>query len=278
MIIALPDTTLLLQMLGLLLVIGAFAGVLAGLLGVGGGIILVPAFFYAFQTLGYAGPQLMQICLATSLATIIVTSVRSVLSHHRKGAVDWAVLRGWAPGIALGAILGVLVAANLRSTTLQGLFGVLGVVIGLYLGFGRPHWRLGATMPKGLVRAALSPALGFLSVLMGIGGGSFGVPLMSLYAMPIHRAVATAAGFGLTIAVPSVAGFLLLEIAPENRPPLTFGAVNLVAFVVVIAMTLITAPWGVRLAHAMDPKPLRRIFAVFITLVALNMLRKSLGW
>ena len=278
MIIALPETTLLLQMLGLLLVIGAFAGVLAGLLGVGGGIILVPAFFYAFQTLGYAGPQLMQICLATSLATIIVTSVRSVLSHHRKGAVDWAVLRGWAPGIALGAILGVLVAANLRSTTLQGLFGVLGVVIGLYLGFGRPHWRLGATMPKGLVRAALSPALGFLSVLMGIGGGSFGVPLMSLYAMPIHRAVATAAGFGLTIAVPSVAGFLLLEIAPENRPPLTFGAVNLVAFVVVIAMTLITAPWGVRLAHAMDPKPLRRIFAVFITLVALNMLRKSLGW
>jgi uncharacterized membrane protein YfcA len=278
MIIALPETTLLLQMLGLLLVIGAFAGVLAGLLGVGGGIILVPAFFYAFQTLGYAGPQLMQICLATSLATIIVTSVRSVLSHHRKGAVDWAVLRGWAPGIALGAILGVLVAANLRSTTLQGLFGVLGVVIGLYLGFGRPHWRLGAVMPKGLVRAALSPALGFLSVLMGIGGGSFGVPLMSLYAMPIHRAVATAAGFGLTIAVPSVAGFLLLEIAPENRPPLTFGAVNLVAFVVVIAMTLITAPWGVRLAHAMDPKPLRRIFAVFITLVALNMLRKSLGW
>jgi len=128
------------------------------------------------------------------------------------------------------------------------------------------------------VRAALSPALGFLSVLMGIGGGSFGVPLMSLYAMPIHRAVATAAGFGLTIAVPSVAGFLFLEIAPENRPPLTFGAVNLVAFVVVIAMTLITAPWGVRLAHAMDPKPLRRIFAVFITLVALNMLRKSLGW
>ena len=278
MIPPLPDTILLLQMLGLLMVIGAFAGVLAGLLGVGGGIVLVPAFFYAFQTLGYAGPQLMQICLATSLATISVTSVRSVLSHHRKGAVDWAVLRGWAPGIAIGAILGVLVAASLRSTTLQGLFGVVGVVIGLYLAFGRTQWRLGAAMPKGLTRAALSPLIGFLSVLMGIGGGSFGVPLMSLYAMPIHRAVATAAGFGLTIAVPSVAGFLFLEIAPEHRPPLTFGAVNLVAFTVVIAMTLITAPWGVRLAHAMDPKPLRRVFAVFITLVALNMLRKSLGW
>lgn len=278
MAIPLPDTTLLLQMLGLLLVIGAVAGVLAGLLGVGGGIVLVPAFFYAFQTLGYDGPQLMQMCLATSLATIIVTSVRSVLSHHRKGAVDWAILRGWAPGIAVGAILGVLVAASLRSTTLQGLFGVLGVVIGLYLGFGRAHWRLGAEMPKGATRALVSPVMGFLSVLMGIGGGSFGVPLMSLYAVPIHRAVATAAGFGLTIAVPSVAGFLFLEIAPENRPPLTFGAVNLVAFTVVIAMTLVTAPWGVRLAHAMDPKPLKRVFALFITAVALNMLRKSVGW
>ncbi|MBC7133864.1 MAG: sulfite exporter TauE/SafE family protein [Roseovarius sp.] len=273
-----PDTTLLIEMLALLLVIGAFAGVLAGLLGVGGGIVLVPAFFYAFQTLGYDGPQLMQICLATSLATIVVTSVRSVLSHHRKGAVDWAILRGWAPGIAAGAVLGVVVAAGLRSVTLQAIFGCLGVVIGLYLGFGRAHWRLGAAMPGGLRRLAMAPAIGFLSVLMGIGGGSFGVPLMSLYGVPIHRAVATAAGFGLTIALPSVAGFLLLEIAPENRPPLTFGAVNLVAFVVVIAMTLITAPWGVRLAHAMDPKPLKRVFAVFITVVALNMLRKALGW
>lgn len=273
-----PDTMLLIQMLVLLLVIGGFAGVLAGLLGVGGGIVLVPAFFYAFQTLGYDGPQLMQICLATSLATIIVTSVRSVLSHNKKGAVDWAILRTWAPGIAVGAVLGVLVAASLRSTTLQGVFGGLGVIIGAYLGLGRAHWRLGAEMPRGLIRATLSPIVGFLSVLMGIGGGSFGVPLMSLYGVPIHRAVATAAGFGMTIAVPSVIGFLFLEIAPANRPPLTIGAVNLVAFGIVIAMTMITAPWGVKLAHAMDSKPLKRIFAVFLTLVALNMLRKALGW
>lgn len=273
-----PDTMLLLQMLVLLMVIGAFAGVLAGLLGVGGGIVLVPAFFYTFQTLGYDGPQLMQMCLATSLATIIVTSVRSVLSHNKKGAVDWDILRGWGPGIAVGAVLGVLVASSLRSATLQGLFGVLGVVIGLYLGFGKADWRLGEAMPKGVRRAVISPVVGFLSVLMGIGGGSFGVPLMSLYNTPIHRAVATAAGFGVIIAVPSVLGFLLLPIDPAFRPPLTIGAVNLVAFAIVIAMTLITAPWGVRLAHAMDPKPLKRVFAVFLTLVALNMLRKALGF
>jgi uncharacterized membrane protein YfcA len=273
-----PDTMLLLQMLIMLMVIGAFAGVLAGLLGVGGGIVLVPAFFYAFQTLGYDGPQLMQMCLATSLATIIVTSVRSVLSHNKKGAVDWQILRGWGPGIALGAIAGVLVAASLRSGTLQALFGVLGIVIGLYLGLGKSEWRLGDAMPRGLRRALISPVVGFLSVLMGIGGGSFGVPLMSLYNTPIHRAVATAAGFGVIIAVPSVAVFLFLEVDPAQRPPYTVGAVNLIAFAVIIAMTLITAPWGVKLAHAMDPKPLKRVFAVFLTLVAVNMLRKALGW
>lgn len=273
-----PDTTLLIQMLALLMVIGAFAGVLAGLLGVGGGIVLVPSFFYAFRTLGYDGPQLMQMCLATSLATIIVTSLRSVASHHRRGAVDWAILRTWAPGIALGAVGGMAMAAALRSGVLQGVFGGIGIVIGLYLGLGRAAWRLGPAMPGGVTRALLSPMVGFLSVLMGIGGGSFGVPLMSLYGVPIHRAVATAAGFGVTIALPSVAGFLLLTIAPESRPPLTVGAVNLVAFAVVIAMTLITAPVGVRLAHAMDPRPLKRVFAVFLLLVAGNMLRKAAGW
>lgn len=272
------DPMLLLQMLALLLVIGALAGVLAGLLGVGGGIVLVPAYFYAFQAIGYDGPQLMQICVATSLATIIVTSLRSVASHNKKGAVDWEILCGWAPGIAVGAVVGVVVASRLQSTTLQMVFGCLGLVIGAYMGFGRSEWRLGQTVPKGAGRAAASPMVGFLSVLMGIGGGSFGVPMMTLYNTPIHRAVATAAGFGVTIAVPAVLGFLFLSIDPAHRPPLTLGAVNLVAFGITIAMTLLTAPLGVKLAHAMDPKPLKRVFALFLTLVAINMLRKALGW
>ena len=171
-----PEMSLLLGLGAMLLAIGAFAGVLAGLLGVGGGIILVPAFFYAFSALGYDGPQLMQMCLATSLATIIVTSVRSVLAHHAKGAVDWSILRGWAPGIAAGAVIGVLVAAQLRSATLQAVFGGLAMVVGIYMLVSRPHWRLAQEMPRGPVQWALSPLVGFLSVLMGIGGGSFGVP------------------------------------------------------------------------------------------------------
>jgi uncharacterized membrane protein YfcA len=263
-------------MVGLILVIGGIAGVIAGLLGVGGGIVLVPAFYFAFEGLGYDTPQLMQICLATSLATILVTSVRSVMSHHKKGAVDWDILRGWAPGIALGAVIGVVAASGLRSEVLMLIFGVLGLSVGLYMAFGRADWRLGDAMPTGVGRYVTSPVLGFLSVLMGIGGGSFGVPLMSLYNVAIHRAVATAAGFGLAIAVPSVIGFLLVGGDGPNRPPFTLGQVNLVAFLLVIAMTLITTPWGVKLAHAMDPKPLKRIFAVFIMIMALNMLRKAL--
>ena len=260
----------------LLLAVGAFAGVLAGLLGVGGGIILVPAFFYVFHALGYPDFQLMQVCLATSLATIIVTSIRSVMAHNRKGAVDWEILRSWAPGIVLGAVVGFFIASSLRSATLQMIFGVLAIIVGLYMTFGKAHWRVGDAMPKGGARIVLSPVIGFLSVLMGIGGGSFGVPTMSLYNVPIHRAVATAAGFGVIIAVPSVIGFLTVDL--QSPPPFTIGAVNLPAFILVIAMTLITAPWGAALAHRMDPKPLKRVFGVFLMLVAINMLRKAVGW
>ncbi len=265
-----------LAMGALLLVVGAVAGVMAGLLGVGGGIILVPAFFYVFQGLGYDNSELMQVCLATSLATIIVTSIRSVMSHHKKGAVEWDILKTWAPGIIVGAIIGFFVASSLRSVTLQMIFGVLGIVVGLYMAFGKMQWRLGDEMPRGAVRMALSPMIGFLSVLMGIGGGSFGVPSMALFGVPIHRAVATAAGFGVIIAVPSVIGFLTVNM--DAAPPFTLGAVNAPAFVLVVLMTLITAPWGAALAHRMDAKPLKRLFGVFLILVALNMLRKAVGW
>ncbi len=273
-----PDPAVLAPLVLLLVAGSAFAGLIAGMLGVGGGIVHVPIFYYVFLTLGYDSPQLMQICLATSLAAIVVTSVRSVMAHHGRGAVDWPLLRAWAPGIGIGALLGVLVAAVLRSETLLWLFGIVAFGIGLYLGFGRKDWRLGPAMPKGVTRAVMSPLVGFLSVLMGIGGGSFGVPLMTLYSVPMHRAVATAAGFGVLIAVPSVAAFLLVEVPAAGRPPFMLGTVNLAAFAVAVSMTLVTAPLGARLAHALDAVLLRRIFAGFILLVALNMLRKAAGW
>lgn len=263
-------------MFAALLVIGAFAGVIGGLLGVGGGIVLVPAFFYAFGSLGYGGDQLMQVCVATSMATIVITSFRSVSAHDRKGAVDWEVLKTWGPSLVIAAAIGTFVASRVSSVTLQAVFGALAGIAGLWMAFGRDGWRLGEQMPGQPVRSVLAGAVGFFSAMMGIGGGTFGVPLMTLYSLPIHRAVATASGFGVLIAVPAVLGFLLLPVA--YAPPWTVGAINLPAFLVVIGTTLLTTPFGVRLAHAMNPKPLKRAFAVFLTLVALNMLRKVLGW
>jgi uncharacterized protein len=273
---ALPSLAELLPLAALLVAIGAFAGVIAGLLGVGGGIVLVPAFLYTFTALGYGGPHIMQVCLATSLATIVFTSARSLRGHMAKGAVDRDILRTWAPGIAVGAVLGVLVAGGLKSMVLMLIFGVLGTLVGLYLAFGRDSWSLGDHMPTGVGRAVTSTVIGFLSVLMGIGGGSFGVPLMRLYGVPIHRAVGTASGFGLVIAIPSVLGFLLQGWGSPDRPPLTVGLVNVPAFLIVIGVTMVTTTWGVHLAHALDAKRLKRVFAVFIMIVALNMLRKAL--
>lgn len=262
-------------MLALLLAAGAITGLIAGLLGVGGGFLLVPAFYFVFWTLGYHNAQLMQICLATSLATIVVTSARSVASHRRHGAVDGQILRRWGPWIAAGAVLGVVVATRLRSSTLVLVFGTLALAMGLYLLVSRPHWRLGETMPGGWRRLVLAPAIGLLSVLLGIGGAAFGVPLMTLHGVSMHRAVGTCAGFGMLVAIPSVAGFLLAAAPAEGRPPFTLGHVNLVALVVIVAMTLITAPVGARLSHRLSPAMLRRIFAVFLIGVALNMLRRA---
>ena len=270
-----PDLSVLLPLIAFLLAVGAFAGVLAGLLGVGGGIVLVPAFYYVFQTLGFDGPNIMQACVATSLATIVVTSLRSVKAHAAKGAVDFDILKGWGPGIVIGALFGSVAATQLRSETLTGVFAALALVVAIYMAVSRPNWRLADTMPRGWKQYLYSPLVGFLSVLMGIGGGSFGVPLMSLHGVPIHRAVATAAGFGILIAVPAVVLFLILP-NEGGLPPLTLGLVNGPAFIVTVAMTVLTAPLGAKLAHKMNPAPLKRVFAVFLFLVALNMLRKIL--
>jgi uncharacterized protein len=271
-----PDSQSLLLMFALLAAIGAVAGLIAGLLGVGGGIVLVPAFFYAFGTLGYGGDHVMQVCVATSLATIVFTSLRSVRAHAKKGAVDWEMLRAWAPFIVAGAILGVMVAALVKSLVLQAIFGVLAGLAGGYMAFARADWRLGDRLPDQPLRGIYASVLGFFSALMGIGGGTFGVPLMSLYNVAIHRAVATASGIGILIALPAVIGFAAIPVA--DAPPLSLGAVNIPAFAAVVATTMITTPMGANLAHRMNAAPLRRVFAVFLTLVALNMLRKVLGW
>ena len=253
---------------------GAFAGILAGLLGVGGGIVLVPAYGAILAAAGYGGGDMMQICLATSLSTIIVTSMRSVTAHHRRGAVDWQILRDWAPWIVLGAFAGVWLVSRLTTHELQVIFGVLVFAVASYMLLSRSEWRLSDQAPQGAARAVMAGAVGLVGVLLGIGGGSLGVPLLTLHGRPIHRAVATAAGFGAVIALPSVLAFLFVP--ADGAPPGTVGSVNLPVFAITIAMSLLTTPYGATLAHNTDPRRLKRIFAVFLMVVALNMLRKAL--
>ncbi len=258
----------------LLLAVGAVVGLLAGLLGVGGGVVLVPAFSAVLTATGFYGPDMMRICLATSLSTIFVTSIRSTLAHHRKGAVDWVVLRGWAPWIGLGAVLGALLVAQLETRQLKIIFGALVPGFAAYMAFGNPEWRLGDRLPTGALRAALAFPIGLVGVLLGIGGGILGVGSLTLYGQPVRRAVATASGFGALIAAPSVLMFLFVP--AEHAPPGTLGSVSLPMFAVTVAMTMVTAPLGAALAHRVNALLLRRIFAAFLVVVALNMLRKAL--
>ena len=255
---------------------GAIAGIISGLLGVGGGIILVPAFFYTFSVLGYQPDQLMQICVATSTGTIIFTSLRSVSAHHKRGAVILSLIRQWGPFIAVGSVLGVFAAASLRSQQLQLVFGCIGVSLGLYMLLGRKDWRISSELPGRLLSGLYAATIGFLSALMGIGGGSFTVPLLSAYSVPPHRAVATSPGFGLMISVPAFITFLATGWDIDNKPPFTVGYVNLPAVAVIVMTTMLTVPLGVRMAHALSPKQLRIIFACTILLLAGNMLRKAL--
>ncbi|WP_172327152.1 sulfite exporter TauE/SafE family protein [Mangrovicoccus sp. HB161399] len=255
---------------------GAVAGVISGLLGVGGGIILVPAFFHAFHALGYEPAQLMQICVATSTGTIIFTSLRSVTAHAKRGAVDKGLILSWGPFIAVGAILGVFAAAALRSQQLQVVFGAIGVTLGLYMLLGKRSWRIADTLPGRALGGLYGWLIGFFSALMGIGGGSFTVPLLTAYSVPPHRAVGTSPGFGMLISIPAFLTFLATGWGIAGKPPMTVGYVNLPSVVLITGMTMLTVPLGVKLAHRLSPAHLRLVFALTILLLAGNMLRKGI--
>lgn len=264
-----------LTLFGVIAAAGAVAGIISGLLGIGGGIVLVPAFYYVFSMLGYTPEQLMQICVATSTGTIIVTSLRSVTSHHKRGAVSLELIRTWGPFVALGSVLGVLAAASLRSHQLQLIFGGIGVALGLYMLIGKPSWRIAEQLPGRALGGVYGTIIGFFSAMMGIGGGSFTVPLLTAYSVPPHRAVGTSPGFGLLISIPGFIVFLLTGWGIEGKPPGTFGYVNLPAVFLIMGVSLLTVPVGVKLAHSLSPARLRLVFALTVLLLAGNMLRKA---
>jgi len=265
-----PDASGLLWLLPLLGLAGIIAGVLAGLLGVGGGIVIVPVLYHVFSYLGFDAEILMHLAVGTSLATIIPTSIRSLLAHYRKGAFDAALFRLWAPGIFIGALLGTWLANLVGFTALASVFAVVAFCVALHMAFGDRQRRL-PLAPDGIGAASLSGIIGTLSAMMGIGGGTLTVPIMTLLGVPIHRAVGTAAGLGTIIAVPAAIGFMIGGSNAPGLPPLSTGYVNWLGFGLIVPTTILAVPLGARLAHALDPEPLRKAFALFLGVTAIRM-------
>lgn len=250
---------------------GVFAGFVGGLFGVGGGIVLVPVLYHLFGVLEVDEAVRMHVSVATSLSTIIATSWRSMTTHARVGAVDITLLRAWTPWIAFGAACGSALASVLSGETLLVVFGIGMLAIAANIGLSRESWRLAADVPTGTPRALIAGAIGALSALMGIGGGTFGVAVMTLSGRPIHQAVATASGFGAAIAAPAVLVNIATGWAHGGRPPLSLGFVNVPGFALLAALTMIAAPYGARLAHRLDRTMLKRAFAAFLAVTALNL-------
>ncbi|MEL7231888.1 MAG: sulfite exporter TauE/SafE family protein [Pseudomonadota bacterium] len=255
---------------------GLFSGLVAGLFGIGGGAVIVPVLFFLFSGLGYEDTA-QHVAVATSLATIVLTSARSVMAHHKRGAVDWGVLKTWSPWIVLGAALGTIVAGQLDGQVLTLLFSLIAFVLAAQLFFGRPGWRLAEDVPGGAVRAGLGSGMGALSALMGIGGGTFGVTLLTVCGRTMHVAVATGAGFGIAIGAPAALTALFTGQGVEGLPPFSVGYVNVAAFALISVFTVLMAPIGAKLAHALDAAKLKKAFSILLAIVAVRMLWSVIG-
>jgi len=261
-----PELTLLIAYFA----IGAVAGILAGLMGIGGGIVIVPALYFLFVWQGFADALLMQLAVATSLATIVFTSIASARAHHRRGAVLWPTVFRLGPGIVLGAIAGGLLARYLSSGGLRMFFGLFEIAVALQIGLGaKPP--AGRVLPGSLGMNLAGAGIGGLSALLGIGGGTLTVPFLLWCNVVIHQAVATAAACGLPIAL---AGALTMMAAGWDHPALpdhSLGYVHWPAALAIVAASFLAAPLGARLAHALPVMTLKRVFAVVLALIGLRM-------
>ena len=271
---ALPLTDLLL-LLAALVAAGLAGGIVAGLFGVGGGTVIVPAVFYAFEVLGVGSEGNLHTAIGTSLLTIVATSWRSLKAHRSHGAVDEDVLKTWTPWVGFGALIGAAVAGVTSMEGLAIVYGVCLALIAAQLGLMPERFTLRPDLPTGWARRGLGSLIGGLSAMMGIGGGSFGGMMMTLCGRPIHQAVATASGFGVAIGTAATLGFVAFGWDAAGRPPLSLGYVNAPGAVVMAILTTAVAPWGAKLAHSLDKRVLRKAFAVYLLATALSVVVKA---
>ena len=251
---------------------GLVSGTLAGLLGVGGGIVIVPVLFNVLPLFGIPEAVQMKLAVGTSLATIIPTSIQSARKHFAKGTMDVALLRSLAPSIAAGVLLGTVLAIWLKGETLTLVFAVVAVVVALNMAATGTEWRLRESFPTGAPRHGIGGFIGTVSAMMGIGGGTVGVPILSAFGAPMRSAVATASAFGIVIAVPATMGFIWAGWGSALLPPFSVGYVNLIGFALIVPTSMLAAPWGVKLAHSIPPLLLKRLFAAFLAVTSARMI------
>lgn len=269
----LPSPTLLIEFL----VLGACTGFLAGLLGIGGGMLMVPFVTYIISSRG-VGPDLaVKMAIATSMSTILFTSISSLRAHHKRGAVRWDLVRGIAPGIVLGS----LAAGAGAFALIKG--AVLAVLFALFVGFSATQMLLDRKpapsrgMPGRLGQGVAGAGIGFLSGLVGAGGAFVSVPFMTWCNVPIHNAVATSAALGFPIALASTVGYVIGGWNLPTALPGSLGYLYLPALVCIAVASVSTAPLGARVAHSLDVKRLKRVFALMLYALAAYMVWKGLA-
>lgn len=255
-------------LLAMLLGGGLVMGFLAGLLGIGGGGIMVPILYELFSAIGVDEAVRMHLCVGTSLAVIMPTSLRSFFSHRAKGAVDMDVIRSMVLPVVAGVAIGALVARYSDNTILTAIWAGAATLMSLKLFLGRAHWRLGDAIPGNPGRALYGMLIGTVSTLMSIGGGAFVTMMMTLYGRPIHQAVGTSSGFGPMIAIPGTLGFIWAGWGVGDVPPGSLGYVSVLSAAVIVPVSVLAAPLGVRLAHGISRRRLELCFASFLALVA----------
>lgn len=263
----------LIVLIPLLLVCGAAAGLLAGLLGVGGGIVIVPMLYHVFLHVGITPDVVMPLAVGTSLATIVVTASMSSRSHQARGNVDGPLVKRWIPAVLAGVVIGTLFGAVLPGEILRVVFGGFMVVIATHmlLTAGRPV-ALADHLPGRWGQRGAATAIGSLASLLGIGGGTLVVPFLNFFSFPMHRAVGSAAVVGLVVAVPGTLGYVMTGWNQSGLPLGSTGYVNWLAFALLVPTTMLFAPLGVRLCQRLDVGKLRRAFAVLLVAVGLKML------
>jgi uncharacterized membrane protein YfcA len=265
----------LLELALLLIAVGALAGFLAGVFGIGGGAILVPVFYECFRIAGVPLEVRMPLCIGTSLAIIIPTSIRSWRAHHARGAVDMAVLRQWAVPVLIGVILGSIIARYAPERLFKIVFVAVAWSASARLLFGKESWRLGDDLPKGPLMQAYGFVIGLLSTLMGVGGGLFSNLLMTFHGRTIHQSVATSSALAVLISIPGAIGYVYAGWPAAARfpavaalqLPFTIGYVSLIGAVLVMPTGLLVAPLGVRAAHAMSKRTLEMAFGCYLLIV-----------